>query len=112
MTITVEAILEQVRRLTPEEQARLRAALDEDALDRYPPLPLEIQRMLEGKTLADFVVEPQGTVEEARAWLQSLNVDDPEMDEEGGESRNDMLRSLDRNRFSTRRLFPELDQES
>ena len=109
MAMTVEDILEQVRRLAPEDRVRLRAALEADIPATYM-LPSEVQQMLANKTLNDFIVEPQVSTEEARAWLQSLNVDDPEMDAEGDESWDDVLRSLDRNRFSPRRLFPELDQ--
>lgn len=112
MTTTVESILEQVRRLPPEDQARLRAALDAAAPAYYPSVPPEIQRMLAGKALDEFVVRPEGSVDEVRATLRAWREEDEAADDEGGETWDDMLRSLDRNRFSTRRLFPELDNRS
>jgi hypothetical protein len=112
MTTTIESILEQVRRLPPEDQARLRAALDDAVPAYYPAVPPEIQRMLTGKSLDDFVVRPTASVAEVRTTLRAWREEDEATDDEGGETWDEMLRSLDRNRFSTRQLFPELDDRS
>ena len=77
----------------------------------YPSLAPEVQRVLAGKTLADLVRKPEGTVDELRTILRSWREADEAADDEGGETWDDMLRSLDQNRFSTRRLFPELDNQ-
>ena len=67
--------------------------------------------MLAGKTPGDFVVPPDGTPEDAIALVRSWAEEDADATEEEGESWEDVLRSLDINRFSSRRLFPELDKQ-
>jgi hypothetical protein len=109
MTITVESILEQARKLSPNDRARLRDALNEDAPFAYPAISPEVLKMLEGKTVDDFIVKPNLSREEVLERLRSLNVDQPEIDEEGDATWDEVLQSVARNRMSLRTHFPELD---
>jgi hypothetical protein len=109
--MTVEEILAHVRDLPPEDQARLRAALaaaEERGATTHPSIAPDVQQMLAGHTADEFLVPPSGTVEDARALLRSWNEGAADDLDEGEESWDDMLRSLDAHRFSTRLLFPEL----
>jgi len=114
-----DAVLALARQLAPAEQARLAAALTDmtsepdqaDAPPGWPSLTPEVRRMLAGKTPGDFVVPPDGTPEDAIALVRSWAEEDADATEEEGESWEDVLRSLDANRFSSRRLFPELDKQ-
>ncbi|WP_129671785.1 hypothetical protein [Candidatus Chloroploca sp. Khr17] len=111
-----DAVLLLARQLAPTEQARLAAALigvpseptQTDAPARRPSLTPEVQQLLVGKTANDFDVPPNGTPEDARALVRSWAEEDPDATEEEGESWEDVLRSLDANRCSARRLFPEM----
>jgi hypothetical protein len=107
MTITVESILEQARKLSPNDRVRLRDALDEETPFEYPPISPEVLKMLEGKTVDDFIVKPTKSPDELRKMLREWRTSDEAADDEGGVTWDEMLQSLDRNRFSMRRLFTE-----
>ena len=81
-----------------------------------PPLVMElapdVRALLARMSPDELMVPPQGTPEDAIRLLQSWNEEDAAaVEEEEGESWEDVLRSLDANRGSYRRLFPELDQQ-
>ncbi len=59
---------------------------------------------------AAFVVPGAATPQEAAALLRSWSEEDAATDEEGAESWEDVLRSIDANRTSYRKLFPHLEQ--
>ncbi len=108
-----DAVLALVQQLAPADKLRLAATLTTemqsqvDVIPTYPALAPDVQQMLVGMTIDDMVVAPSGTAEDARALLKSWADED---DEEDTESWDDVLRSLDANRFSTRQLFPDLGQ--
>lgn len=89
-TITAEAVFEQAMQLPPTERVRLTAMIDEQTPLYLQMLP-EIQELLKGVTVADMLVEPQVRRDEAQAWLHSLDVEDPDMDEEGDSTWNEVL---------------------
>jgi len=107
-----DAVLALVQQLDPADKVRLAATLttemqsQEDVIPTYPALAPDVQQMLVGMTIDDMVVAPSGTPEDARALPKSW----ADEDEEDTESWDDVLRSLDANRFSTRQLFPDLGQ--
>jgi hypothetical protein len=78
----------------------------------YLDLAPEVRELLAQMSPGELLVPPQGTPEDAIRLLQSWNEEDAAGEEEEGESWDDVLRSLDANRGSYRRLFPELDQQS
>ncbi len=116
-----DVVLALARQLAPADQERLAAALSDapaapqqnltDAPATLPALAPEVQRLVAGMTIDDFVVPPSSTPEDAIALLRSWAEEDADAGEDEGESWDDVLRSLDANRFSTRRLFPDLDHE-
>ena len=57
------------------------------------------------------MVPPSGTAEDARVLLRSWNESAADDLDEGEETWDDVLRSLDANRFSARLLFPELARQ-
>src|SRR5262245_51903856 len=94
-TVTFEEVLELVQRLSPADQARLRAAL--------PPLTDEdTQRAIQRQ-------KNQAAIDLLDDWLADTTQYD---DMEGGESWDDMLRDLDAHRSSARKLFPHLSSQS
>ena len=114
--ISFDTVLALAQQLAPADQARLAAALtaaapqQADATADYPALAPKVRQVLAGMTIDDMVVPPSGTPEDALALLQSW-ADEAGVGTEGdSESWDDMLRSLDANRFSTRELFPDLHQ--
>lgn len=115
-TINYETVLTLARQLPPADQTRLAATLSDpaddvpatrDATVAAGALDFDVQQMLQHATIDDFVVPPAGTSEDARALLQAWATEDA--DDEDGEPWDEVLRSLDANRFSTRRLFGERD---
>ena len=113
--ITFEWVLALAQQLAPVDQARLAAALtaaqqQADVAPTYPALAPKVRQMLPGMTIDDMVVPPSGTPEDALALLQSWADEAGAHTEGDSESWDDMLRSLDANRFSTRELFPDLHQ--
>ena len=82
-----------------------------------PPQPLaltlapEVQALLATMTDADMIVAPHGTREDAIRLLQAWNEEDAaraDEVEEGDGTWEDVLRSIDANRTSDRKLFPNL----
>jgi hypothetical protein len=93
-TATFDEVLQLARRLSPAEQASLRAALSATADDAERT----IQRQ-----------KNQAAIDLLDEWLADATEYD---DLEGGESWGDMLRDLDTHRSSARKLFPHLSGES
>ena len=78
----------------------------------YPELAPEVRILLATMTDADMIVPPQGTPEDAIRLLQSWNEEDLASSEEEGEGTwEDVLRAIDANRTSYRKLFPDLDKQ-
>jgi hypothetical protein len=72
----------------------------------------EVQALLATMSDADLIVPPQGTPEDAIRLLQSWNEEDMAGEEEEGEGTwEDVLRAIDANRTSYRKLFPDLDKQ-
>lgn len=89
--ITFDEVLRLARRISPTDQARLRAAL--------PPVTDEVtERMLQRH-------QNQAAIDLLDEWIADTTEYD---DREGGESWEDMLRDMDAHRSSARRLFPDL----
>src|SRR5947199_6939491 len=93
-TITFDEVLRLARRLSPADQARLRAAL---------PLPMD-----EAAERAIQRQKNQAAIDLLNEWLSDPTEYD---DMEGGESWDDMLRDMDAHRSSARKLFPDLSGE-
>jgi hypothetical protein len=114
--VTFDTVLELAQQLDPADQARLVATLEgaapkqADSKDAYPALAPEVRQLLAGMSIDDMVVAPQGTMEEALALLEPVADEGEDGDEENGESWDDVLRSLDAHRFSTRQLFPDIQK--
>jgi hypothetical protein len=114
-TVDFETVLTLARQLPTADQTRLAALLvaAEDAAPAHAGTiandarALDVQHLLAHTTLNDLIVPPHGTTEDARALLQAWREEDA--NDEEGEPWDEVLRSLDANRFSTRRLFEELD---
>lgn len=125
-TLTIELTPEVYSRLHAEAQRQgkaeqeivqeyLEERLTTEIPDPEPPLYLtltpEVQALLETMTDADMIVPPRGTPEDARRLLQSWSEEDAmDIEEEGEGTWEDILRAIDANRFSYRKLFPELEQ--
>jgi hypothetical protein len=93
-TITFDEVLRLARRLSPADQARLRAALPlvaDEAAERA------LQRH-----------QNQAAIDLLDEWLSDTTEYD---DLEGGESWEAMLRDMDSHRSSMRKLFPNLSGE-
>jgi hypothetical protein len=90
-----------------------RLSLDGDA-SAAPPLAMqmadEIRALIAGKPTTDFEHPPQGAAADAialvRLWAEE------EQDDEGDESWEDVLRSIDAHRTSNRKLFHDLEAHS
>lgn len=93
-TITYDQVLSLVRRLSPADQARLRAALPPVA-DSAAEQALQRQHNQAAINLLD-------------EWLADTTDHD---DLEGGESWEAMLRDMDAFRPSARKLFPQLSEK-
>ena len=79
----------------------------------YPGLTPEVRGLLASMGDNDMIVPPQGTSSDAKALLDSWNTIDASAaaePEEGEGTWEDVLRAIDANRVSTRKLFPELEQ--
>ena len=85
-----------------------------------PPQPLaltlapEVQALLATMTDADMIVASHGTREDAIRLLHAWNAEDAaraDEEEEGDGTWEDVLRSIDANRTSYRKLFPDLDTQ-
>ncbi len=70
----------------------------------------QIRALAATMNLADFIVPGTATPEEAIALLRSWSEEGADEDDEGTESWEDVLRSIDANRTSYRKLFPDLEQ--
>ena len=126
-TLTIELPPELYGRLQREAQRQGRAehelaqALLTEQLTKptaeseplgYPALAPEVQALLATMTDADMIVPPQGTPEDAIRLLQSWNEEDRAGEEEEGDGTwEDVLRAIDANRTSYRKLFPDLDKQ-
>lgn len=78
----------------------------------YPELAPDVREMLARMSPDELMVPPRGMPEDVIRLLQSWNEEDAAAgDQEEDESWDDVLRSLDANRDSYRRLFPELDKQ-
>ncbi len=93
-TATFDEVLRLVRRLSPADQARLRAALSA-AVDEDTERSIQRQKN-------------QAAIDLLDEWLSDPTEYD---DMEGGESWDDMLRDMDAHRPSARKLFPDLSGE-
>ena len=79
----------------------------------YPELTSEVRRRLAAMRDTDMIVPPQGTPADASRLLASWDAIDAaaaDEAEEGEGTWEDVLRAIDANRFSTRKLFPDLEQ--
>ncbi len=83
-----------------------------------PPLDLalapEVQALLATMTDTDMIVPPRGTPADAIRLLQSWDEEDAaaaEAEEEGEETWEEVLRAIDTHRFSSRKLFPHLEEQ-
>jgi hypothetical protein len=116
-----DAVLTLVRQLSPEDQRRLVAEVaqplavtNEDAPEITAETLIttpEIRAMVAKMRPEELIRPPQGTIEDAVAMLRSWNEEDAEGDDDEGESWDEVLRSIDANRSSYRRLFPDLDNK-
>ncbi len=81
-----------------------------------PDMPLYVRMMPQIRALVatmnvdEFTVPGNGSHEDAIALLRSWSEVETEDDDEGTESWEDVLRSIDANRSSDRKLFPNLEQ--
>lgn len=81
-----------------------------------PDMPLYVRMMPQIRALVatmnvdEFTVPGDGSPEDAIALLRSWSEVETEDDDEGTESWEDVLRSIDANRSSDRKLFPNLEQ--
>ena len=81
----------------------------------YPELTPEVRRRLAAMRDTALFVPPQGTPADASrlfaSWdaIDAAAADEPE---EGEGTWEDVLRAIDANRFSTRKLFPDLEQSA
>jgi hypothetical protein len=86
-------------------------AESQDEVPLYIQMMPYIRTLVAGMNLDDFVVPPRGTPEDAIRLLQSWSDEDAdEEDEEGEGTWEDVLRAIDANRTSYRKLFPDLEQ--
>jgi hypothetical protein len=93
---------------------QLLSATPEPAQPLYLALAPEVQALLATMTDTDMIVPPQGTPEDAIRLLQAWSEEDAagvDEEEEGEGSWDDVLRSIDANRTSYRKLFPDLDKQ-
>ncbi|MFP4440663.1 MAG: hypothetical protein ACLFVO_25795 [Chloroflexaceae bacterium] len=78
----------------------------------YPELAPDVRALLATMTDADMIVPPQGTPEDTIRLFQSWNeADMADSEDEGEETWEDILRAIDANRTSYRKLFPDLDRQ-
>ncbi|PDW02049.1 hypothetical protein [Candidatus Viridilinea mediisalina] len=74
----------------------------------------EVADLLKNMTDADMIVPPKGTPEDAIRLLEAWNEEDTaradDEDDDGDGTWDDVLRAIDANRHSSRKLFPELEQ--
>ena len=90
---------------------RLTAPMQDTAPLTYPELAPDVRALLATMTDADMIVPPQGTPEDTIRLFQSWNEEDMADNEEGEEPWEDVLRAIDANRTSYRKLFPDLDRQ-
>lgn len=76
----------------------------------YVRMMPQIRALVAMMNVDDFMVPGDGSPEEAIALLRSWSEAETEDDDEGTESWEDVLRSIDANRTSDRKLFPNLEQ--
>lgn len=115
--VTFDGVLALAQQLAPGDRARLAATLTEqpapeqnEQAQNYGAIASDVRQMLSGMTIEDMVVLPRGTPEDAAALIRSWSEEDADDDAEESEPSDELLRSLDESRFSTRRLFPDLQQ--
>src|SRR2546430_1792465 len=108
---------EATRQGKPEQEVvqallaeRLTPTVDTDDVPLAVQMTEQIRALIGDKTIDDFVVHPRGTPEDAIALLRAWNEEDAVDPDDEGESWEDVLRSLDANRGSYRKLFPELER--
>jgi hypothetical protein len=76
----------------------------------YVRLMPQIRALVATMNVDDFTVPGDGSPEGTIALLRSWSEGETEDDDEGTESWEDVLRSIDANRSSDRKLFPNLEQ--
>ncbi|WP_129675877.1 hypothetical protein [Candidatus Chloroploca sp. Khr17] len=70
----------------------------------------QIRALVATMNVDDLIVPGKGSPEEAIALLRSWSEAETEDDDEDTESWEDVMRSIDANRTSYRKLFPDLEQ--
>jgi hypothetical protein len=126
-TLTIELTPEVYERLHAEAQRQGKAEqetaqellasqlilADNSEVPLYIRLWPQICALAANMKTEDFVVPPRGTPQDAIRLLQKWNEEDAacaDEEEEGEGTWEDILRAIDANRFSYRKLFPELEQ--